>query len=52
MNSRWIGLVVSLSFTAVCFCLTPEFRLELGNSSAWGDDDDKPQFPKKATLQL
>ena len=50
MNSRWIGLVVSLSFTAVCFCLTPEFPLELGNSSAWGDDDRRQPFPKNATV--
>jgi hypothetical protein len=50
MKSRWIGLVVFLSFTAIIFSLAPKFIPDLGNSSAWGDDDDKLPFPKNATV--
>ena len=50
MKSRWIGLVVFLSFTAIIFSLVPEFFPDLGGSSAWGDDDDKVPFPKNATV--
>ena len=49
MKSRWIGLMVFLSFTAIFFSLAPKF-LDLGNSSAWGDDDDKLPFPMNATV--
>ena len=49
MKSRWIGLVVFLSFTAIIFSLAPKFVPVLGGSSAWGDDDDKLSFPKNAT---
>jgi hypothetical protein len=50
MKSRWIGLVVFLSFTAIFFSLAPKSVPELGGSSAWGDDDDKLPFPKNATV--
>jgi DNA-binding beta-propeller fold protein YncE len=50
MKSRWIGLIVFLSFTAIIFSLAPKFVLDLGGSSAWGDDDDKLPFPKNATV--
>ena len=50
MKSRWIGLLVFLLFIAVSFSLASRFVPGLAGSSAWGDDDDKPQFPKKATF--
>ena len=50
MKSRWIGLVVFLSFTAVFFSLAPTSFPDLGGSSAWGDDDDRQPFPKNATV--
>jgi sugar lactone lactonase YvrE len=50
MKSRWIGLVVLLSFTAILFSLAPKYIPDLGSSSAWGDDDDKLPFPKNATV--
>ena len=50
MKSRWIGLVVFLSFTAIFFSLAPKSVPDLGGSSAWGDDDDKLPFPKNATV--
>ena len=50
MKSRWIGVIVFLSFTAVFFSLTPKSVSNLNGPSAWGDDDDKPQFPKNATF--
>ena len=50
MKSRWIGLVVFLSFTAIIFSLAPKFVPDLGGSSAWGADDDKLPFPKNATV--
>jgi sugar lactone lactonase YvrE len=50
MKSRWISLLVFLSFTTIFFSFAPKSVPDLGDSSAWGDDDDKPQFPKKATF--
>jgi sugar lactone lactonase YvrE len=50
MKSRWISVVVFLSFTTIFFSFAPKSVPDLGGSSAWGDDDDKPQFPKKATF--
>src|SRR5882724_9990218 len=50
MKSRWIGLVVFLSFTAIIFSLAPRFVPDLSSSSAWGDDDDKLPFPRNATV--
>jgi sugar lactone lactonase YvrE len=50
MKSRWIGLIVFLSFTTIFFLLALKSVPQLGNPSAWGDDDDKPQFPKNATF--
>jgi sugar lactone lactonase YvrE len=50
MKSRWMGLVVLLSFTAILFSLAPKYIPDLGSSSAWGDDDDKLPFPKNATV--
>src|SRR4030095_11782629 len=50
MKSRWISLVVFLSFTAIFFSLAPKLVPYLGGPSAWGDDDDKPKFPKDATF--
>jgi sugar lactone lactonase YvrE len=50
MKSRWIGLIVLLSFTAIFFfALAPKSVLNLGGDSAWGDDDKLP-FPKNATV--
>ena len=50
MRSRWIGLVIFLSFTGIFFSLAPKSVPDLGGSSAWGDDDDKLPFPKNATV--
>ena len=51
MKSRWIGLVVFLSFAAIFFSLAHSKSVpDLGGSSAWGDDDDKLPFPKNATV--
>jgi sugar lactone lactonase YvrE len=50
MKSRWIGLLVLLSFIAVSFSLASRFVPGLAGPSAWGDDDDKPLFPKDATF--
>src|SRR5437016_5230121 len=49
MKSRWISLIVLLSFTAIFFSLALKSVPYLVGSSAWGDDD-KPQFPKNATF--
>ena len=46
MKSRWIGLIVFLSFTAIFFSLATSS----GGYSAWGDEDDKLPFPKNATV--
>jgi hypothetical protein len=48
MKSRWISVIVFLSFTAIVFPLALKSVPYFGGPSAWGDDDDKPQFPKKA----
>jgi sugar lactone lactonase YvrE len=48
MKSRWIGLVVFLSFAAIFFSVSPKSIPDLGRS-AWGDDDTLP-FPKNATV--
>jgi sugar lactone lactonase YvrE len=51
MKSRWIGLVGFLLVTGIFFSLAPiQSLLDLGGSSAWGDDDDKLAFPKNATV--
>jgi sugar lactone lactonase YvrE len=50
MKSRWIGLMVFMSFTAIFFSLTPKSVPDLGGSLAWGDDDDKRSFPTNATV--
>jgi hypothetical protein len=50
MKSRWIGLLVFLSFTTILFSLAPKYVPDLGGSSAWGDDDDRLPFPKNATV--
>ena len=50
MKSRWIGIILFLSFTAVFFSLAPKSVSNLTGPSAWGDDDDKPLFPKDATF--
>jgi sugar lactone lactonase YvrE len=49
MKSRWVGLMVFLSFTAIFFSLTPKSVPNLGNSSARGDDDKLP-VPTNATV--
>jgi sugar lactone lactonase YvrE len=49
MKSRWIGLVVVLSFATIFFSFTPKSVPDLGGSSAW-EDDDKLPFPKNATV--
>jgi sugar lactone lactonase YvrE len=50
MKSRWICLVVFLSFTAISFPWPLGSVPDLGGSLAWGDDDDKLPFPKNATV--
>ena len=50
MKSRWTGLIVFLSFTAIFFSLTAKSVRDLGDHSAWADDDDKLSFPKNATF--
>src|SRR5262249_1095724 len=49
MKSRWISLIIFLSFTTIFFSLVPKSVSELGNSSAWGDEERLP-FPKDATF--
>jgi sugar lactone lactonase YvrE len=49
MKSRWISLVVFLSFTAIFFSLAPKSVPHFGGPSAWGDEDTLP-FPKDATF--
>ena len=49
MKSRWIGLIVFLSFTTLLFSLAPKSLPNLQWSSAWGDEDKLP-FPKDATF--
>jgi sugar lactone lactonase YvrE len=50
MKSRWISLIVFLSFAAFFSSFTIKSAPDLARSSAWGDDNDKPQFPKNATF--
>src|SRR5262245_31542196 len=50
MKSRWIGLVVFLSFTVISFPWPLGSVLNFDGSSAWGDDDDKLPFPMDATV--
>ncbi len=50
MKSRWIGLLVLLSFITISFSVASRFVPGLAGPSAWGDDDDTPQFPKNATF--
>jgi sugar lactone lactonase YvrE len=50
MKSRWISLIVFLSFTTLFFSLAPKSVPGSGVSPAWGDDDDKLPFPKNATF--
>jgi sugar lactone lactonase YvrE len=49
MKSRWISLIVFLSFTTLLVSLTPKSLPNLQGSSAWGDEDT-PLFPKNATF--
>ena len=49
MKSRWISLIIFLSFTTLFFSL-PKSVPDSGVSPAWGDDDDKLPFPKNATF--
>jgi sugar lactone lactonase YvrE len=49
MKSRWISLIVFLSFTTLLFFLAPKSLPNLQGSSAWGDVDQLP-FPKDATF--
>jgi sugar lactone lactonase YvrE len=49
MKSRWISLIVFLSFIAIFTSFAPKSIPDLGRSLAWGDDD-KPHFPKHATF--
>ena len=49
MKSRWISLIVFLSFTTLLFSLAPKSLPNLQGSSAWGDEDKLP-FPKDATF--
>jgi sugar lactone lactonase YvrE len=49
MKSRWISLIVFLSFAILLFSLAPKSLPNLQGSSAWGDEDTLP-FPKDATF--
>ena len=49
MKSRWISLIIFLSFTTLLFSLAPKSLPNLQSSSAWGDEDVLP-FPKDATF--
>jgi sugar lactone lactonase YvrE len=49
MKSRWISLIVFLSFTTLLFFLAPKSLPNLQGSSAWGGEDTLP-FPKDATF--
>src|SRR5262249_46141563 len=49
MKSRWISLIIFLSFTIVFFSLAPKSLPDLQSSSAWGDEDTLP-FPKDASF--
>src|SRR5215510_201995 len=49
MKSRWISLIVFLSFTTLLFFLAPKSLPNLQGSSAWGEEDTLP-FPKDATF--
>ena len=49
MKSRWISLIVFLSFTTLLVSLAPKSLPNLQRSSAWGDEDKLP-FPKDATF--
>src|SRR5262249_56427725 len=49
MKSRWISLIVFLSFTSLLFFLAPKSLPNLQGSSAWGEEDTLP-FPKDATF--
>jgi len=49
MKSRWISLIVFLSFATLLFSLAPKSLPDLQGSSAWGDEDKLP-FPKNATF--
>src|SRR5215475_536311 len=49
MKSRWISLIIFLSFTTLLFSLTPKSLPNLQGSSAWGEEDTLP-FPKDATF--
>ena len=49
MKSRWISLIVFLSFTTLLFFLAPKSLPNLQGSSAWGEEDMLP-FPKDATF--
>jgi hypothetical protein len=50
MKSRWIGLIVFFSFTTIFFSLAAKSVRDLGDRSAWADDDDKLPFPKNTTV--
>jgi DNA-binding beta-propeller fold protein YncE len=50
MKSRWIGLVIFLSFATIFFSFAVKPVSDLGGSPAWGDEYDKPLFPKNATV--
>jgi sugar lactone lactonase YvrE len=49
MKSRWISVIVFLSFTTLLFSLAPKSLQNLQGSSAWGEEDTLP-FPKDATF--
>ena len=49
MKSRWIGLIVFLSFTAIFFSLAAKSIRDLGDHSAWADDN-KRSLPNNATV--
>lgn len=49
MKSRWISLIVCLSFITILFSLAPKTAPDSVVSSAWGDEDKLP-FPKDATF--
>ena len=52
MKSRWISLIVFLSFTTLFVSLAPKSVPDSGGSSAWGDDEIGYHSRRKPPLQL
>ena len=50
MKSRRIGLIVFFWFTAIFFSVAAISIRDLGDHSAWADDDNKRSLPNNATV--